>query len=167
MKVEIKLLDKRLKMSDVAYATDGSAAFDLRACITAEWARENGLTTYYDQLSNEFASVDIPPGEVVFVPSGIALSIPRDDVALFALPRSGKGAKEGCVLANGTGLIDSDYQKEIMIPVWNRSDKPFEINVLERICQAVFLPVIKANFLEVDEFSRDSSRGGFGSTGKG
>jgi dUTP pyrophosphatase len=130
------------------YATDGSAAMDLRACLS------------------EPQSVN--PGETVFIPSGIAVSIHDPGLVALILPRSGLGIKHGIVLANTIGVIDSDYQGEIGIGIHNRGQATYTIEPGERICQMMFVPVVQACLEVVSEFSRDSSRGegGFGHTGR-
>jgi dUTP pyrophosphatase len=126
------------------YSTDGSAGIDLRACLA------NPLT--------------IQPNETKLIGSGIAINIQDSNLAAVLLPRSGLGVNYGIVLGNLVGLIDSDYRKEIKIAIWNRSDKPFTINPGERICQMVFLPIVKVNFSLVNELT-ENGRDGFGSTG--
>ncbi|MDY6375504.1 MAG: dUTP diphosphatase, partial [Succinivibrionaceae bacterium] len=108
----------------------------------------------------------IHPGETVFIPSGIAVNMKNPDMAAVVLPRSGLGAKHGLVLGNLVGLIDSDYQGELVIAAWNRGQKDITVTPGERIAQLVFLPVIQADFTEVDEFDKsERGEGGFGSTG--
>ncbi|MDR9432564.1 MAG: dUTP diphosphatase [Spiribacter sp.] len=147
--VELQILDPRLG-SEFAlpdYATDGSAGIDLRACLeTAE---------------------TLAPGDTRLIPSGIAVHIADNAYAAVILPRSGLGHKHGIVLGNLVGLIDSDYQGEIFISCWNRSESAFHIEPGERIAQLVFLPVARPKFKQVDAFA-DSERGsgGFGHTGR-
>ena len=145
-KIEIKIIDKRLHEQRPSYATSGSAGLDLRACIS-------------DSLTLE-------PGEVSLIPTGIAIHLADPSLAAMILPRSGLGHKHGIVLGNLVGLIDSDYQGQIMVSCWNRSKVTFKISPLERIAQLVVVPVVRVNFNVVTEFE-ESSRGekGFGSTG--
>jgi len=130
------------------YATDGSAAMDLRACICEPQP--------------------VQPGETVLIPSGIAVSIHDPGLVALILPRSGLGTKHGIVLANTVGVIDSDYQGEIGIGIHNRGQATYTIEPGERICQMMFVPVVQATLEVVSEFSQDSSRGegGFGHTGR-
>jgi len=145
-KIEIKIIDERLHEQRPSYATSGSAGLDLRACIVD--------------------SLIIEPGEVSLIPTGIAIHLADPSLAAMILPRSGLGHKHGIVLGNLVGLIDSDYQGQIMVSCWNRSKVLFEISPLERIAQLVVVPVVRVNFNVVTEFE-ESSRGekGFGSTG--
>jgi dUTP pyrophosphatase len=149
--VELKVLNDLVnthpKMALPEYKTEGAAAMDLQACIEEP--------------------VKLEPGERFLIPTGIALNIKSPDVALFLLPRSGLGHKHGIILGNGTGLIDPDYQGELLVSAFNSSGEPYTISVGDRICQAVFLPIIKASMTQVDEFSSNTERGegGFGSTG--
>lgn len=131
-----------------SYATAGSAAMDLRACLTEP--------------------LTIQPGETVLIPSGIAISIHDPGLVALLVPRSGLGIKHGIVLANTIGVIDSDYQGEIGIGVFNRGNAAYTIEPGERICQMMFVPVTQAALCVVEEFSNDSARGagGFGHTGK-
>ncbi|MCH8071007.1 MAG: dUTP diphosphatase [Proteobacteria bacterium] len=146
--IPLKILDSRVGDSIALpnYATDGAAGLDMRACI------DEALT--------------VEPGETVLVPSGLAIHIEDTQLAAVLLPRSGLGHKHGLVLGNLTGLIDSDYQGQIFISCWNRSQKPYEIQPGERIAQMVFVPVEQVKFEIVEEFN-DSSRGegGFGHSG--
>ena len=147
--IELKILDPRLgkEIPLPEYATDGSAGMDLRACI--------------DQPQT------IEPGETQLIPTGISIHIADTGLAAILLPRSGLGHKHGIVLGNLTGVIDSDYQGQLFVSVWNRSQKPFTINRGERIAQMVIIPVIQANFKIVDEFdSSHRGEGGFGHTGQ-
>lgn len=146
-KINIKILDARLDEQLPAYATPGSAGLDLRACI------EQPLT--------------INPGETCLIPTGIAIHLADTGLAALVLPRSGLGHKHGIVLGNLVGLIDSDYQGQILISCWNRGQTAFQLNPLERIAQLVIVPVIQVEFSRVDSFDQ-SHRGedGFGSTGK-
>ncbi|MGH8195340.1 MAG: dUTP diphosphatase [Woeseiaceae bacterium] len=141
--IQLKVLDSRLGESIPLphYATDGSAGLDIRACI------DEALT--------------VEPGETVLVPTGIAIHIGDKGLAAVLLPRSGLGHKHGLVLGNLTGLIDSDYQGQVFISCWNRSQNAYEIKPAERIAQMVFVPVEQVRFEVVSEF-RDSLRGGRG-----
>jgi dUTP pyrophosphatase len=147
--IQLKILDSRLGDSIALphYATGGSAGLDMRACI------DEALT--------------VVPGETVLVPTGLAIHIEDNRLAAVLLPRSGLGHKHGLVLGNLTGLIDSDYQGQVFISCWNRSQKPYEIQPGERIAQMVFVPVEQVTFEIVEEFA-DSSRGegGFGHSGQ-
>ncbi len=148
--IELKILDSRIGDSIPLphYATSGSAGLDMRACIDA--------------------AIKVEPGETVLVPTGLAIHIGDADLAAVLLPRSGLGHKHGLVLGNLTGLIDSDYQGQVYISCWNRSDKAYEVQPGERIAQMVFVPVEQVQFDVVEEFD-DSSRGagGFGHSGRG
>ncbi len=146
-KIDIKILDSRLKDQLPAYATSGSAGLDLRACI------EHVMT--------------IQPGEAHLIPTGIAIHLSDPGLAALVLPRSGLGHKQGIVMGNLVGLIDSDYQGQIFVSCWNRGQAPFLLNPLERIAQLVVVPVVQVGFKVVDDFEQ-SERGanGFGSTGK-
>jgi len=147
-KVEVKILDKRVgtDFSLPRYATTGSAGMDLCACIDEH--------------------VHIAPGETHLIPTGIAIHIGEPDLAAVLLPRSGLGHKHGIVLGNLVGLIDSDYQGQVFVSVWNRGREPFTIQPGDRIAQMVFVPVVQAELTIVEEFA-DSHRGagGFGHTG--
>ncbi|MDC0575263.1 dUTP diphosphatase [Nitrosomonadaceae bacterium] len=145
-KIEIKIIDERLREQRPSYATSGSAGLDLRACIRD--------------------SLTVEPGEVSLIPTGIAIHLADPSLAAMILPRSGLGHKHGIVLGNLVGLIDSDYQGQIMVSCWNRSKVSFKISPLERIAQLVVVPVVRVNFNVVTEFE-ESNRGekGFGSTG--
>ena len=147
IKIDIKILDPRLKTQLPAYATAGSAGLDLRACT------EHVMT--------------IQPGETSLIPTGIAIHLADPGLAAMVLPRSGLGHKHGIVLGNLVGLIDSDYQGQILVSCWNRGRTPFLLNPLERIAQLVVVPVVQVDFNVVDDFEQ-SHRGenGFGSTGK-
>jgi dUTP pyrophosphatase len=146
-KVALKVLDQRMKDQLPAYGTPGSAGLDLRACIDT--------------------AITIEPGQTVLVPTGIAIHIADPGYAAMILPRSGLGHKNGIVLGNLVGLIDSDYQGQLMVSTWNRSQTAFTLNPMDRLAQLVIVPVMQVEFDVVDEFG-DSSRGegGFGSTGK-
>jgi len=146
-KIELKILDARLREQLPGYATSGSAGLDLRACIDARLTLE--------------------PGETQLVPSGMAIHLDDPGLAAIILPRSGLGHKHGIVLGNLVGLIDSDYQGQIFVSTWNRGKTAFTLQPMERLAQLVIVPVVQVAFDVVDEF-RASSRGagGFGSTGK-
>lgn len=145
--IDVRVLDPRVKANMPEYATAGSAGLDLRACIDE--------------------TISIKPGETTLVPGGIAIHIADPGLAAIILPRSGLGHKHGIVLGNLVGLIDSDYQGQIFVSVWNRGDKPFELKPLERIAQLVVVPVVQVSFNVVDDFSESGrGAGGFGSTGK-
>lgn len=147
--IQLKILDPRVgdDFPLPHYATDGSAGLDMRACI------DEALT--------------VEPGDTVLVPSGLAIHIGDPGLAAVLLPRSGLGHKHGLVLGNLTGLIDSDYQGQVFVSIWNRGSKTYEIQSGERIAQMVFVPVEQVTFDVVDEFG-DSERGagGFGHSGK-
>lgn len=145
--IDIKILDQRMREHLPSYATSGSAGLDLRACI-------DGPMT-------------LAPGETKLVPTGLAIHIADPGYAALILPRSGLGHKHGIVLGNLVGLIDSDYQGQLMVSTWNRGTEPFILNPMERLAQLVIVPVLQVGFNIVDEF-QESSRGtgGFGSTGK-
>lgn len=147
-KIRIKLIDERLgnEFPLPNYATEGSAGLDLCACI------DNAL--------------NIQPGETILIPAGFAIHIADSAYAAMLLPRSGLGHKHGIVLGNLTGLIDSDYQGEIFVSCWNRSDVSFTINPGDRIAQMMIVPVVQANFEFVDSFTETNRGvGGFGHTG--
>lgn len=145
--VDLKILDNRLHHMMPSYATPGSAGLDLRACI------EHTQT--------------IQAGETIMIPTGMAIHIDNTYYAALILPRSGLGHKHGIVLGNLVGLIDSDYQGQLLVSCWNRSKEPFILNPMERIAQLVIVPVVQADFHIVDEFAEsDRGEGGFGSTGK-
>ncbi|MDG2253141.1 MAG: dUTP diphosphatase [Methylophilaceae bacterium] len=145
--IDYKILNPDAAINVPEYASLGSAGLDLRACI------EHVYT--------------LDPGETFLIPTGISIYIKDPGYAGIILPRSGLGHKHGIVLGNLVGLIDSDYQGELLVSCWNRSDKAFLINPLERIAQLVIVPVNQANFNLVDNFSEsERGEGGFGSTGK-
>ena len=145
--IDIRILDPRLKDTLPQYATPGSAGLDLRACIPT--------------------TRTIQPGETHLIPTGIAIHLADPGLAAMILPRSGLGHKHGIVLGNLVGLIDSDYQGEIMVSTWNRGKEPFTLNPLDRLAQLVVVPVLQVAFNVVDEFDTSSrGAGGFGSTGK-
>ena len=147
MKVDVKILDARIAAQMPAYATPGSAGLDLRACIDAP--------------------LTLAPNAWQLVPTGIAMHLADPGYAALILPRSGLGHKHGIVLGNLVGLIDSDYQGQLMVSAWNRSDVPFTIDPMERIAQMVIVPVVQARFNVVEDFASTSERGagGYGSTG--
>lgn len=145
--IDVKILDPRLKTQGPAYATPGSAGLDLRACLEAPLTLHGGETT--------------------LVPSGLAIHLADPGLAAMILPRSGLGHKHGIVLGNLVGLIDSDYQGQIFVSVWNRGREAFTIQPMERIAQLVIVPILQVGFNVVDEFPRsDRGADGFGSTGK-
>ncbi|HIU84097.1 MAG TPA: dUTP diphosphatase [Candidatus Aphodousia gallistercoris] len=146
MQVDVKILDARLKEHMPAYATEGSAGLDLRAML------DEPLT--------------LAPGETVLIKTGLAIHLADPGYAAMILPRSGLGHKHGIVLGNLVGLIDSDYQGELMVSTWNRGREPFTIEPLQRLAQLVVVPVVQMQMRVVDEF-KASERGaaGFGSTG--
>ena len=147
LKVDLKILDERLHNMMPAYATPGSAGLDLRACI------EHVMT--------------LNPGETELIPTGIAIHLADPGYAAMILPRSGLGHKHGIVLGNLVGLIDSDYQGQLLVSCWNRGRERFLLNPLERIAQLVIVPVVQAGFNVVDDFAAsERGEGGFGSTGK-
>lgn len=145
--VDLKILDTRLHAHMPAYATPGSAGLDLRACT------ESTMT--------------IQPNETQLIPTGMAIHLDNAYYAAMILPRSGLGHKHGIVLGNLVGLIDSDYLGQLMVSCWNRSEKPFTLEPMDRIAQLVIVPVMQAEFHLVDDFEEtDRGAGGFGSTGK-
>ncbi|MCA6062434.1 dUTP diphosphatase [Thalassolituus marinus] len=149
-KLQVKLLDERLGNSIPMpeYATTGSAGLDLRACLDAP------LTLH--------------PGETQLIPTGMAIYIEDPSLAAMILPRSGLGHKHGIVLGNLVGLIDSDYQGQLMVSCWNRGKDSFTIDIGERIAQLVLVPVVQAEFSIVEEFKEtERGAGGFGHTGRG
>ena len=145
--IEIKVLDARMAELLPQYATPGSAGLDLRACL------DGALT--------------IAPGQTVLIATGIAIHIAHKHLAAMILPRSGLGHKNGIVLGNLVGLIDSDYQGPLMVSCWNRSAVAFTVQPMDRIAQLIIVPVVQAAFTVVNEFAAsDRGAGGFGSTGK-
>ena len=145
--IDIKILDPRMHNQLPAYATAGSAGLDLRACI------------------NE--PLHIQPGTTHLIPTGLAIHLADPAYAAMILPRSGLGHKHGIVLGNLVGLIDSDYQGELMVSTWNRGSTEFVLNPMDRLAQLVIVPVLQVGFNVVDEFDSSSrGAGGFGSTGK-
>ena len=147
MKMDVKILDTRLRDQLPHYATSGSAGLDLRACIDS--------------------SIVLAPGETQLIPTGMAIHLADPGYAALILPRSGLGHKHGIVLGNLVGLIDSDYQGQLMVSAWNRGQQPFELVPMERLAQLVMVPVMQAEFNIVDEFDLSQrGEGGFGSTGR-
>jgi len=145
--IDLKILDPRMAAQLPAYATPGSAGLDLRACLDAPLV--------------------IAPGQTVLIPTGLAMHIADPGLAAMVLPRSGLGHKHGIVLGNLVGLIDSDYQGQLMVSAWNRSPTPFTIEPMERIAQLMIVPVMQAQFNVVSEFpASQRGEGGYGSTGK-
>ncbi len=149
MHIDVKVLDPRLADQLPSYATSGSAGLDLRACLDAP--------------------LTLGPNAWQLIPTGLAIHLADPGFAAMILPRSGLGHKHGIVLGNLVGLIDSDYQGQLMVSAWNRSTTPFTIEPLERIAQMVIVPVVQAQFNLVTEFGQASKRGagGYGSTGRG
>ena len=146
-RIDVRLLDERLKTHPPAYATEGAAGLDLRACLPGP--------------------ITLHPGETTLVPSGLAIHLSDPGLAAMVLPRSGLGHKHGIVLGNLVGLIDSDYQGQIFVSVWNRGRASFTIEPMERIAQLVIVPVVQAQFRLVDGFTASTrGEGGYGSTGK-
>ena len=147
-KLEVKILDERIRGMLPHYATAGAAGLDLRACIDAP--------------------VSLQPGDSRLVSSGIAIHVGDPGYAAVVLPRSGLGAKNGIVLGNLVGLIDSDYQGPLMVSVWNRGREPFTVQPMDRIAQLVVIPVVQVEFEVVSDFAASArGAGGFGSTGQG
>ena len=146
--IDLKILDSRLRETPPHYATPGAAGLDLRACIAGP--------------------LHVEPGQTTLVPTGMAIHLADPGLAAMILPRSGLGHKRGIVLGNLVGLIDSDYQGQLMVSAWNRSDVAFTIEPMERIAQLVIVPVLQAEFNVVSDFAAPSERGegGYGSTGK-
>lgn len=146
-KIDVKILDPKMAESLPHYATTGSAGLDLRACLETP--------------------IILKAGQTELIPTGIAIHIKDNNLCGMILPRSGLGHKHGIVLGNLVGLIDSDYQGQLFISMWNRGDNDFTLNPMERIAQLVIVPVVQAQFNLVDSFdSSDRGTGGFGSTGK-
>lgn len=145
--IDIKILDPRMKDQLPAYATEGSAGLDLRACIDE--------------------AITIEAGATVLIPTGLAIHLADPGYAAMILPRSGMGHKNGIVLGNLVGLIDSDYQGQLMVSTWNRGQKAFTLEPMERLAQLVVVPVVQVGFNIVDDFdTSERGAGGFGSTGK-
>ena len=147
MEVELKILDERIRQHMPAYATPGSAGLDLRACIAEPLV--------------------LQPRAWQLLPTGMAVHLHDPGYAALLLPRSGLGHKHGIVLGNLVGLIDSDYQGQLMVSAWNRSDQAFTLQPMERLAQLVIVPVVQAQFNVVSEFpASERGEGGYGSTGK-
>ncbi|NHZ43028.1 dUTP diphosphatase [Massilia aquatica] len=145
--IDVKILDPRMKDQLPAYATPGSAGLDLRACIDAP--------------------ITIDAGATVLIPTGLAIHVSDPGYAAMILPRSGMGHKNGIVLGNLVGLIDSDYQGQLMVSTWNRGQNAFTLNPMERLAQLIVVPVVQVRFNIVDDFdTSERGAGGFGSTGK-
>ena len=145
--IDVKVLDARMAGQLPAYATAGSAGLDLRACIDKP--------------------IVLEPGQAELIPTGLAIHIGDPGLAAMILPRSGLGHKHGIVLGNLVGLIDSDYQGPLMVSCWNRGTTTFTVQPMERIAQLVIVPVVQAEFRQVDSFDASArGEGGFGSTGK-
>jgi dUTP pyrophosphatase len=145
--IDLKVLDARMAEQLPAYATPGSAGLDLRACLDAPLVLE--------------------PGQTQLIPTGLAIHVADPGLAALILPRSGLGHKHGIVLGNLVGLIDSDYQGQLMVSCWNRGQAAFTVQPMERIAQLVIVPVVQAQFRVVQDFeASDRGAGGFGSTGK-
>lgn len=147
IRIDVKMLDDRLRTHPPVYATEGSAGLDLRACLDAPIA--------------------LHPGDTILIPCGLAIHLADPGLAAMILPRSGLGHKHGIVLGNLVGLIDSDYQGQIFVSAWNRGRASFTVQPMERIAQLVVVPVVQVGFNFVDDFNAsDRGEGGFGSTGK-
>lgn len=147
MKVDVKILDARLQGNLPTYATPGSAGLDLRACLDAP--------------------LTLQPNAWQLVPTGMSIYLADPGYAALILPRSGLGHKHGIVLGNLVGLIDSDYQGQLMVSAWNRSDVAFTLEPMERLAQLVIVPVVQAEFNIVQDFPpTQRGEGGYGSTGK-
>ena len=145
--VQLKIINPIMQNYLPTYATTGSAGLDLRACVDSK--------------------ITLKAGQSTLIPTGIAIYLDNPNLAAMLLPRSGLGHKHGIVLGNLVGLIDSDYQGELMVSLWNRSDADFEIQPFDRIAQMVIVPVVQATFEVVDEFATsERGTGGFGSTGR-
>jgi dUTP pyrophosphatase len=146
-RLEVKILDERIRALLPHYATSGAAGLDLRACLQAPLV--------------------LKPGESDLVPSGIAIHLGDPGYAAIVLPRSGLGSKHGIVLGNLVGLIDSDYQGQVLVSLWNRGKEPFTVQPMDRIAQLVVIPVAQVQLDVVDEFAAsERGAGGFGSTGR-
>lgn len=147
-RVDVKIIDSRMTDLLPSYATEGSAGLDLRACLQEP--------------------LKLGPGQTALIPAGIAIYLRDPGYAAMILPRSGLGHKNGIVLGNLVGLIDADYQGQLLISAWNRSDKEFTIQPLDRLAQLVIVPVAQIEFNVVEEFElTPRGEGGFGSSGKG
>ncbi len=145
--LDVKVLDERILSQMPAYATEGSAGLDLRAAIPEP--------------------ITLRPGDTALIPTGLAIHIGDPSLAAIIIPRSGLGSKHGIVLGNLVGLIDSDYQGQLMVSCWNRGRDTFVVNPLERIAQLVIVPVVQVDFNIVNDFVESQrGEGGFGSTGK-
>ena len=145
--LDVRILDEKIRAHLPAYATGGSAGLDLRACIDAPIA--------------------LAPGDTQLIPTGLAIHLADPGLAAVIIPRSGLGHKHGIVLGNLVGLIDSDYQGQLMVSCWNRGREAFTINPLERIAQLVVVPVVQVKLNVVETFEESArGAGGFGSTGK-
>ena len=146
-KLDVRILDARLRDAMPAYATAGAAGLDLRACIEQP--------------------LELAPGQTVLVPTGLAIHLADPTLAAMVLPRSGLGHKNGIVLGNLVGLIDSDYQGQLMVSLWNRGREAFTVQPMDRIAQLVIVPVVQVSFNVVNSFAEsERGAGGFGSTGK-
>ena len=146
-KLDIRILDERIRAQLPAYATNGSAGLDLRAAI------DDAIT--------------LRPGDTSLIPTGLAIHLDDPAFAAIIIPRSGLGHKHGIVLGNGVGLIDSDYQGQVFVSCWNRGKDTFVVNPLERIAQLVVVPVVQVDLNVVESFGESArGAGGFGSTGK-
>ena len=147
-KLQVKILDERMRSQLPSYATPGSAGLDLRACISEP--------------------IDIAPGQTLLIPTGIAIHVADPGYCAIILPRSGLGHKHGIVLGNLVGLIDSDYQGQLMVSTWNRGQQNFQICAMDRLAQLVIVPVAQVEWEVVEAFSTSTrGTGGFGSTGQG
>lgn len=147
MKIDVKILDARMRDQLPQYATPGAAGLDLRACIDA--------------------AIVLNPGETQLIPTGLSIHIANPGYAAMILPRSGLGHKHGIVLGNLVGLIDSDYQGPLMVSCWNRGQTAFTLAPMERLAQLVIVPVMQAEFRVIDDFAASArGEGGFGSTGR-
>ena len=145
--LQVKILDERMRAQMPSYGTPGSAGLDLRACIDA--------------------AIEIAPGQTVLVPTGLSIFVEDPRYAALILPRSGLGHKHGIVLGNLVGLIDSDYQGQLMVSTWNRGQQNFQICAMDRLAQLVIVPVAQVEWEVVEDFSTSTrGTGGFGSTGK-
>jgi dUTP pyrophosphatase len=146
-KLQVKILDERMRNNLPQYGTSGSAGLDLKACLDE--------------------AITIGPGQTVLVPTGLAIFLDDPAYAALILPRSGLGHKHGIVLGNLVGLIDSDYQGQLMVSTWNRGQTAFKLEPMERLAQLVIVPVLQVEWDEVQEFkATDRGAGGFGSTGR-
>ena len=146
-KLDVKILDPRLNDNLPQYASSGAAGLDLRACIDAP--------------------LELKPGATALIPAGIAIHLTDPGLAAMVLPRSGLGHKHGIVLGNLVGLIDSDYQGQIFVSLWNRGSNAFTLNPMERVAQLVVVPVLQVELNVVEDFDQsERGAGGFGSTGK-